>query len=149
MQMEYDIFERPSLGAPIWRASVSRLHRVPAKLEELAVETGNECFAVHTLTKEIVARTNIQEATTPRPTRLVLQIAYRRKIAVERAELLRAHGCEVVSVIGNEAAKLVLTMPQPWDLFIVDGSAEQDGEEEIVGWMKARFPDVPIVALNG
>lgn len=148
MQRDYDIFERPSLGSPIWRARVSGLHNVRAKLEEVALKTGNECFAIHLPTKEIVACINDREALVPRSRRLIFQIAYDSKVAIERAQLLRLCGYEVVSVIGNEAAKVTLSMPQPWDLFIVGGAATEESKAEIVGWLKGRFPGVPIVALN-
>lgn len=119
-----------------------------AKLEEIATKTGNECFAVLTPTKEIVASINGREPSLLRPKRLIFQLAYESKTAIERAGLLRLCGYEVVSVIGNEAAKVILNMPQPWDLFIVGGSVTEGNKEEIVRWLKARFPQVPVLALN-
>lgn len=149
MQRDYDIFERPSLGSPIWRACVSGLCDASAKLEEVATKSGNECFAMHLPTKEVVASINGRDASLPRPRRLIFQVAYDAKIAIERAGLLRLCGYEVVSVIGNEAAKVVLNMPQPWDLFVIGGAVKTDGKEEFVRWLKARFPGVPVLALNG
>jgi hypothetical protein len=148
MERDYDIFERPSLGSPIWRACVSGLWKMHAKLEEVAAKTSNECFAIHLPTKEIVASTSGREASPLRPKRLVFQVAYDSETAIERAGLLRLCGYEVVSVIGNEAAKVILNMPQPWDLFIVGGRITEE-TEEIVRWLKARFPGIPVLALNG
>ena len=42
---------------------------------------------------------------------MVFQIAYDGGLAIGRTKVLRLQGYEVVSVIGNEAAKLVLSVP--------------------------------------
>ena len=47
------------------------------------------------------------------------QIAHDHTLAMKRTDLLRARGYEVVSVIGNEAAKLVLDVSQTWSLLIM------------------------------
>lgn len=49
---------------------------------------------------------------------------------------------------GNERAKAVLELPQRVDLFIV-GHGEPEGmRREIVAWLKSRYPNTPILALN-
>ena len=61
---------------------------------------------------------------------------------------MRLQGYEVVSVIGNEAAKVVLSMPEQYDFFIVGHAADDQVRKEMVLWLKARFPGVRILALN-
>jgi hypothetical protein len=147
MQRDYDIFEEFTDGAPIWRGHASDLENACTKLEAIASNTTNECFAIHLPTKEIVARVNVGPVSAPRRKRLIFQIAYDGKVATERAQLLRACGYEVVSVIGNEAAKVVLSMSRTWDLFIVGPSPSQ-GEGEIVRWLKVKYPGIRVLALN-
>ena len=78
---------------------------------------------------------------------MVFQIAYDRRLAA-RSEVLKLHGYEVISVIGNEAAKLVLGMPDVWDLFIVGYDATEHTRGEMVTWLKANFPTTRILALD-
>jgi hypothetical protein len=80
--------------------------------------------------------------------RLVAQIAYDHTLTLKRTDLLRARGYGVVTVIGNEAAKLVLDLSPSWNFFIVGGAAATEVREEIVDWLKSKFPRVPILALN-
>jgi hypothetical protein len=65
-----------------------------------------------------------------------------------RAEFLRSCGYGVISVIGNEAAKFLLSPIQHYDLFIVDHAAPQEIRIEIAAWLKANHPKVAILALN-
>ena len=67
---------------------------------------------------------------------------------MKRTDLMRAHGYEVVSVIGNEAAQFVFDLSQSWNLFIVGDTAQRELREEMAAWLKARFPTIPILALN-
>lgn len=60
MEREYDLFEQMPDGSPIWRGHVSGFLEVRRRLEELSKATVNECFAMHLLTKEIVARINVR-----------------------------------------------------------------------------------------
>lgn len=147
MEREYELFEQLPDGAPIWRGHASGLHNVRAKLEEMARNTSNECFAIYLPTKEVVARVNVR----PRGAggkKVVFQIAYDEKQATERSEILRLCGYEAVSVIGNEAAKLILGMPQNCDLFIIGNGGSEDGRKELVKWLRAKYSGIPILALN-
>jgi hypothetical protein len=148
LQREYDIFEEFTDGAPIWRGHATGLENACTKLQAIASNTTNECFAIHLPTREIVARLNVGPASAPQRKRLIFQIAYDGELATQRAELLRACGYEVVSVIGNEAAEVLLSMSRPWDLFIVGPSAAQEIQEEIVRWLKAKYPGVRVLALS-
>lgn len=148
MQREYEIFEQLADGSLIWRGHASGLASVRQRLEEVASQTKNECFAIHLLTKDVVARLNLGCPASAFPKRTVFQIAYDSELASRRAAALRAHGYEVVSVIGNEAAKLVLTLPQNLDAFLIGHAAPEDQRKEMVAWLKARYPAVRVVALN-
>src|SRR6185312_14273907 len=112
MEREYDLFERLPNGSPMWPGHASGLHDVRQQLQHIAGETKNECFAMYLPTKEVVARLNIGTAVGVARKPLVFQIAYNVVLAAQRAEALRLHGYEVVTVFGNDAAKVVLSLPQ-------------------------------------
>jgi hypothetical protein len=99
-------------------------------------------------TREIVARINVDAPRGVRRKPLVFQIAYDNGLAPARTEVLRRHGYEVVSVIGNEAAKLILSLRQRCDVFIVGHAAPEEERKEIVAWLKTQYPEVRILALN-
>lgn len=145
MEREYELFELLADGTPMWRAHASGLRDVRVKLQEIAKTTPNECVAIYLPTKEVVARLNVG-ASPGKP--LVFQIGYDDRLATARAEVLRLHGYEVVSVAGNEAAKVVLSLAQRCDLFVVGHAAPEETRKEIVAWLKAKYPDVRIIALN-
>ncbi len=48
----------------------------------------------------------------------------------------------------NEAAKVALSSFREVDLFIVDYTAPEQTRKEMVGWLKANYPKVKILALN-
>lgn len=54
----------------------------------------------------------------------------------------------MVSVIGNEAAKVMLAVPQAFDLLVVGHAAPEETRKEMVAWLKTNCPGVPILALN-
>lgn len=147
MEREYELFEQLPDGAPIWRGHASGLHNVRAKLEEMARNTTNECFAIYLPTKEVVARLNAKERTAGGK-KVVFQIAYDEQQARERSEILRLCGYEVVSVIGNEAARVILGMRQRCDLFIIGNTGGEERRKDLVKWLRAKYAGVPILALN-
>lgn len=147
MEREYELFEQLPDGAPIWRGHASGLHNVRAKLEEMARNTANECFAIYLPMKEVVARLNAKERVAGGK-KIVFQVAYDEKQARERSEILRLCGYEVVSAIGNEAARVILEMPQRCDLFIIGNTGGEEGRKNLVKWLRAKYTGVPILALN-
>jgi hypothetical protein len=56
MDREYDIFESLPDGTPIWRGFVRGVEEARGAVVRLASESRHECFAMHTPTKEVVAR---------------------------------------------------------------------------------------------
>src|SRR5215469_15646294 len=148
MQRNYDLFEQFPDGSVMWRGRASGLPEVCRQLSDLSTNTANECFAIHLPTKEIVARVNVGGSHPKIEKRLVGQIGYDHEMARERTDRLRAKGYDVVTVIGNEAAKLVLDLSQSWSFFIIGDAAPKERREEMASWLKAKFPAVPILALN-
>lgn len=148
MEREYDLFERLPHGAVIWRGRGSGLKHASLKLEQIAKATPNECFAIHIPSREVVACLNPRAANGGGAKFVLFQIAYDETLASLRTDLLKRRGYEVVTVLGNEAAKTVLSLPQYCDLFIVGDQAPQETRQEIVAWLRERYPSVPIVALN-
>jgi len=148
MQRNYDLFEQFPDGSVMWRGRASGLPEVCRQLSDLSTNTANECYAMHLPTKEIVARVNVGGSHPKIEKRLVGQIGYDHAAARTRTDALRAHGYDVVTVIGNDAAKLVLDLLPSWNFFIVGDAAPTEAREGIVQWLKSKFPDVPILALN-
>ena len=146
MEREYDLFEQLPDGSPMWRCHAVGLPEARRKLEELGKSTVNECFAMHLPTREIVARSNVRSSRGRKP--MLFQITYDHKRALARIEILKLHGYEVVTVIGNEAAKVILGMRQDCDLFIVGHAAPDETRREMVQWLKANCPGIQILALN-
>ena len=148
MERQYDLFEQFPDGEPMWRGHAVGLPSARQQLQELTRTTSNECFIVHLPTKEIVARLNVRSSRGVGRKPVVFQIAYDGGRATARTSVLRLQGYEVVSVIGNEAAKVVLSMPEQYDFFIVGHAADDQVREEMVLWLKAHYPGVRILALN-
>jgi len=147
VEREYELFEQLPDGSPVWRDHASGLYNVRLKLRRIAQTTQNECFAIYLPTKEVVARLNMRPQGPDRK-RLIFQIAYDSKQATERTDILRLCGYDVVSVIGNEAAKIILSMEQHCDLFIIGNGASEENRKDLVAWIKSKYPDVRILALN-
>lgn len=148
MEREYDLFEQLPHGEPKWRGHAVGLPSARQQLQKLAGTTINECFILHLPTKEVVARLNVRSSRGPGHKPVVFQIAYDSRLASARTSVLRLQGYEVVSVIGNEAAKVVLSMPEQYDVFIVGHAADDQARREMVLWLKAHYPGVRILALN-
>ena len=148
MEREYDLFEQFSDHEPMWRGHAVGLTSARQKLQELARTTRNECLIMHLPTKEVVARLNVRSSRGVDRKPVVFQIAYDSDRAIARTMVLRLHGYEVISVIGNEAAKVVLSMPEQCDFFIIGHAADDQVRREMVLWLKAHYPGVRILALN-
>lgn len=148
MDREYDLFERLPDGSIIWRDHTSGLTGAALRLRDIAKSTSNECLAVHLSSGETVARMSLRASGDGRPTLVLFQIAYDETLAEIRSDLLRKRAYEVTTVLGNEAAKAVLALPQRWDLFIVGAEAPGKSQTEMVAWLSAKYPNVPILVLT-
>jgi hypothetical protein len=67
---------------------------------------------------------------------------------ITREQLLKQLGYRVTSVRGNEAAQRSLALNLRYDLFIIGHDAPREIREVMVRWLKDRFPDAAIIALN-
>lgn len=143
MQEAYEIFEVLPNGSRQRVAVIPGLQSANARLQELANNTRNECFAADARTRQIVALRNV-----PRAVKQIFQISYDEQLGLRSAELLNSHGYSVVSVIGNDAAKVVLSSIQQYDLFIIGHAAAEETRQEMVIWLRMKYPTVKILALN-
>jgi len=142
----YDIFEVMPDGSTIKRAAVSGLEFAKLSLAELSRRTTNECIAADRYTHQVVAQMNVPLA--KRSIKRIFQISYDEEAGVRRADLLKNRGYGVISVLSNEAAKVLLSSIQHYDLFIVGPAAPEETRREIVDWLKEKYPTVKILALN-
>ena len=147
MHRVYEIFEVMPNGTPQRVTVISGVEFAKLALQGLAKRTKNECFAADAKTRQVVMYMNVPRAKL-QATKRVFQIAYDEDTGLRRAELLRSCGYAVISVNGNQPAKLLLSSIQHYDLFIVGHAAPEETRREIVAWLKANYPDVKILALN-
>jgi hypothetical protein len=147
MHRVYEIFEVMPNGAPQRISVVSGLEFAKVALQGLARRTNNECFIADANIRHVVMQMNVPRAKL-QATKRVFQIAYDEDTGLRRAELLKSRGYDAISVIGNEAAKVVLSSIQHYDLFIVGHEAPKETRRDIVAWLRANYPGVKILALN-
>jgi|SRR5438445_10953941 len=147
MHRVYEIFEVMPNGTPQRVTVISGVEFAKLALQGLAKRTKNECFAADAKTRQVVMYMNVPRAKL-QATKRVFQVAYDEDTGLRRAELLRLRGYAVISVTGNQPAKLLLSSIQHYDLFIVGHAAPEETRREIVAWLKANYPDVKILALN-
>ena len=151
MNAEYEIFECLPSGYVNWRDSAPDITSARLLLNRFARDSENDYFGICLATGEPVFRVD-GAATRPPLGKRVFQIAYNEKLMRERAETLRSLGFGVLSVIGNEPARTLLTLAQirGEDLtFIMLGhAAPSSTRAEMVTWLRARYPRVRIIALN-
>lgn len=142
----YEILEVMPNGSSVKRTVVFGLEFAKVTLEALSRRTSNECMAADERTHQIVAQLNLPPA--KQKMKRIFQIAYDEEASLRRSELLRSHGFGVISVLSSEAAKVLLSSIQKYDLFIVGHSASELCRSEMVDWLKTHYPDVEVLALN-
>src|ERR1051325_11023332 len=79
--LPYDIFEVLPNGSLAPRGSVNGLEAAWQQLYALAKHTANECFAIHTPTREVVAQVHVPLAKEQASKRL-FKIAHTEKLAL-------------------------------------------------------------------
>jgi hypothetical protein len=142
MNREYEVFERRPDGSTSWRRIANGLERARVAVWLLADETGNECLATQLGTNEIVA------IRTPSPDgKRIFHVAYGGDIGL-RPHLLHRLGFDVTSAAGNQCAALFLHMHPHYDLFLIGHAAAVPVRSEMARWIRVRYPNTPIVALN-
>jgi hypothetical protein len=140
----YEIFEVPPNGSPQRVTVVSGVEFAKVALQGLAKRTSNECFAADARTRQVVMQLNVP----PKKLRRIFVVSYDEELGTRRTELLRSRGYGIISVIGNEAAKILLSSIQHYDLFIVGHAAPQETRREMVDWLNAQYPRVKVLAIN-
>lgn len=133
-------------GSTVKRSVVHGLEFAKVALEDLSKRTTNECMAEDDKTHQVVAQTNIPPA--KRSLRRIFQISYDEEAGLSSAQLLRSRGYGVISVLSNEAAKVLLSSIQKYDLFIVGHAAPEKSRSEMVDWLKTHYANVKVLALN-
>jgi DNA-binding NtrC family response regulator len=79
----------------------------------------------------------------------ILQVAYYDTLQEVRAKMLEAAGYQVTSVLGNDQAmELNRAVIAATDLVLVGFSAPHSVRAELVHWFKARYPNIPVAALQ-
>ena|SRR5437867_611298 len=139
MNPPFDILKVESIGLR-WMELAVDLERAKARVKVLAASSPGEYVIVSQQSGEKIS-------IGPPAKRILFQVSYQEKGLNARVELLRSFGHEVISVTHNEAAK-TLSSFRDIDLFIVDYTAPEQTRKEIVGWLKANYPKVKIIALN-
>jgi hypothetical protein len=152
MDREYEIFGSQSDGSISYSARASGLRNTRSKLVESLLFTGKEHFAVELSTREIVFAADVLKVGPERAKQRIFQIAYTDRSRIGRAKLLRSIGCAVMSTVGNEAARVLLTTFRPDNhgigLCIVGDEPPIETRKEMVDWLKANYSEVRILALN-
>lgn len=146
MYRSYEILEVMPDGSTVKRTLVSGLEFAKVTLEDLSKRTTNECIAADAKTHQVVAQKNVPPA--KQAIKRIFQIAYDEEACLRTAELLQSHGFGVISALSNEAAKVLLTSMEEYDLFIVGYAAPEKSRSEMVDWLKANYPTVKVLALN-
>jgi hypothetical protein len=151
MDREYHIFECLLDGSLVWREKAQGLPSTRLRIDALVNKNGKDYLAFHLPTREVVFHVDPANATVEASaTKRIFHIAYTEQLHLERTQLLKQLGYGVLSVIGNDAAKTLLSEIHnvKLTLFIVGYAAPGRTRSEMVDWLKANFPSVRIFALN-
>jgi hypothetical protein len=152
MDRQYKIFGTILDGSIMECAGASGLLNTRLKLVGLFLATGKEYFAIDLSTRDIVFAADVLKVASERVSKRIFQIAYTDQQRLARAKLLRSLGYAVMSVVGNDAAKILLTTFRQENhgigLFIVGNGGSVQTRKEIVDWLKANYPLVRILVLN-
>jgi DNA-binding NarL/FixJ family response regulator len=93
-----------------------------------------------------------QVTSSKRRMKRIFQIAYTNELLIDRAQLLKNRGYAVMSALGNEAAKTLLTSLHGDDLdislFIVGHAAPPQTRRDMVDWLKVNYAGIKILVLN-
>ena len=146
MYRDYDIFEVLPNGSKVRVVTLPGLRLALAKLERLVKATGNECFVADALTRQIMAQRNLPAK--EQRSKRIFQVAYDEELGNQRAQVMRSRGYHVIFVVGNEKAKILLSVLERYALFILCPNADEKTRSEMVEWLKAKYPSVKILALN-
>ena len=142
MNSEYEIYERRRDGVVSWRGLSQGLEAARVTVQLLSAETGSECFAVQSATRQ---RTfiRIPEPGGPR----AFQIAYGSQTHA-RAEMLHRRGYDVTSALGNTAARLILSARLNYDVFVIGHETAEPVRSEMIAWLRDHHGDSTVLPLK-
>lgn len=144
---QFELFEVMPDGSAARRGTAETIDEAWLQLRQLARQTLNECFTIHTATRRLVAHLNVPLMEESHMKR-ILQITYALESALAMEEMLQLWGYRVSTVVGNEEAQAKLASKPLFDLFIVGHAAPEQTRNEMVAWLRERYPKVKILALN-
>lgn len=144
---QFELFEVMPDGKAAQRGTAQTIDDAWMQLRQLARQSTNECFTVHTATRRLVAHLNVPVAEKSHM-KSIYQITYANEMAQAREEVMRLWGYRVTSAVGNESAKLELASNPHVDLFILGHAAPEQTRREMVAWLREKYPKVKILALN-
>jgi hypothetical protein len=142
----FDIFRIEAQGEVLWIRSAEDLKSARLVVKELMASSPHEYIIhSHSTNNDLVIKAPTHKRAAKQ---VIFQIAYDQQLMATRAEVLKAHGFTVISVLGDEAAKAALATPRYYSLFMVGHSATAKDRKEMADWLKENYPKVPILALN-
>jgi hypothetical protein len=145
----FDIFKVEAHCEVVWVKSAADLKSARLAVKALIKSSPSE-YLIHSHSTHNGLIVKPSPAKKQRAKPVIFQIAYDQRLIASRAELLKANGFAVVSVLGNAAAKFLLAKPQAQDyaLFIVGHGAALQARKEMADWLKEKYPKVEILALT-
>ncbi len=147
MLAPFDIFRVEPNGEVLWIKAAEDWKSARIAVQELMASSPNEYLIFsHRTNNRLLVKPRPATQRTTKP--VIFQIAYDEVLMATRADLLKADGFTVVSVIGNEAAQTALADGLECSLFIIGHAETPKRRKEMADWLKDKFPKVPILALN-
>lgn len=143
----FDIFRVEANRDTLWVNSAADLKSARLIVKELmASSPGEYLIHSHSTSNDLIVKPRKAKKQTTKP--VIFQIAYDPQLMDTRAGLLKASGFTVVSALGNEAAKAMLETPRDYALFMIGHNASPKARKEMADWLKEKYPEVKILALN-
>jgi hypothetical protein len=143
----FDIFRVEAHCEVAWVKSAADLKSARLAVKALIKSSPGE-YLIHSHSTHHGLIVKPSPAKKQRAKPVIFQIAYDERLIASRAELLKANGFAVVSVLGNEAAKAALKTRWDYALFIIGHAASPKVRKEMADLLKARYPKVEILALS-
>lgn len=147
MLAPFDIFRVEPNGEVVWLQAAEDWKSARLVVQQLMASSPREYLIFsHRTNNRLLVKPRPATQRTTKP--VIFQIAYDAVLMATRSELLKADGFTVISVLGNEAAKQALANGGDYSLFIIGHSGSPNVRKELADWLKAKYPKVPILALN-
>jgi hypothetical protein len=143
----FDIFRVEADAGTVWVKSAADLKSARLIVKELMASSSAEYLIhSHSTGNDLIVRPRPAKKRAAKP--VIFQIAYDEQLMATRAALLKANGFTVISALGNEAAQAALKTRRDYALFMIGHAASPQVRKEMADWLKEKYPDVEILALN-